>query len=204
MSRLNQQVLQMIKTVTGGFKMDGHTKLAQQSRTWLIDAFFELLTQQDYETLTVKAIADQAQLSRRTFYRFFKDKSAILDYLGQQFLTDYAAALQTLDPKTVTFDDIVMLFFRFMWQRRKRLHCLIQQNLFMTRLPTMMTQAAQLYQQFEAPWHHAGSPEQIKLLMTFMLGGYWTVINDWLAHADPVPPEELANNLLLALKTKRS
>jgi len=180
--------------------MDGHAKLAQQSRTWIIDAFFELLAQQDYETLTVKAITDQAQLSRRTFYRFFKDKAAILNDLSQQFLTSYAKALQELNPKMVTFDDIVVLFFRFMWQHRERLQLLIKQNLFMPRLPLVMAQAPQLYQEFDAPWHHSDSTEQINLLMTFMLGGYWSVINDWLAHADPVPPEEIANNLLLTLK----
>lgn len=184
--------------------MEGHAKIAKQSQAWVIDAFFELLAQQDYDVLTVKAIADQAQLSRRTFYRFFKDKAAILDYLSQQFLADYAQALQKLNPKTVTFDEVVVLFFRFMWNRRHRLRVLIQRNLFMSRLPSVMAQAPLLYQNFEAPWHHAGNAEQVKLLMTFMLGGYWNVINDWLAQPDPVPPEELANNLLLTLKNRRT
>ncbi|MFC6295844.1 TetR/AcrR family transcriptional regulator [Lactiplantibacillus daoliensis] len=184
--------------------MEGHAKIAKQSQSWVIDAFFELLVQEDYESLTVKAIADQAQLSRRTFYRFFKDKTAILDYLDQQFLTDYAKALQMLNSETVTFDEVVVLFFRFMWDRRHRLRILIRRNLFMARLPTVMAQAPKLYKHFEAPWHRAGNAEQVKLLMTFMLGGYWSVINDWLAQTDPVPPEELANNLLLTLKTRRA
>ncbi|WP_137626053.1 TetR/AcrR family transcriptional regulator [Lactiplantibacillus pingfangensis] len=182
--------------------MEGHAKIAQQSRTWIIDAFFELLSEQSYEALTVKAIADRAQLSRRTFYRFFEDKAAILDYLGQQFLADYAKKLQGLNPETVTFDEIVVLFFRFMWDRRLQLRLLIQQNLFMRQLPKAITKAPKLYQKFEAPWHHARSVDQVELLMTFMLGGYWGVINGWLAQEQPAPPEEMANNLLLTLKNR--
>jgi AcrR family transcriptional regulator len=49
-----------------------HQKTIEQSRAWLIKAFFDQLTIRPYDAITVSSIAEQAQLSRRTFYRHFK------------------------------------------------------------------------------------------------------------------------------------
>ena len=47
--------------------MDGHQKLALQSKQWLLEALFELLKNQTFQTISVTAIADKAGVSRRTF-----------------------------------------------------------------------------------------------------------------------------------------
>lgn len=60
--------------------MDGHQKLALQSKQWLLEALFELLKNQTFQTISVTAIADKAGVSRRTFYRLYKDKYDLLDY----------------------------------------------------------------------------------------------------------------------------
>ncbi|ETY73174.1 TetR family transcriptional regulator [Lactiplantibacillus fabifermentans] len=179
--------------------MNGHTKTAQQSRTWLLDAYFELLTTHRDETITVTTIAATADLSRRTFYRFFNNKSDLLNYYGQQLLSSYDQYLATLDTKTATFNEIMVLFFNFIWDHRRRLRILIRQNLFMARLPELMAPAIARYQALAVSWHAAQTPAQIQLIMTFALGGYWNVVNDWLMADDPVAPTEIANNLLLIL-----
>lgn len=63
--------------------MNGQERLAEQSREWLLQALFELLEQSDYSRITVKDIAETAKLSRRTFYRSFKNKSDLINYYGE-------------------------------------------------------------------------------------------------------------------------
>ncbi|MFT8977736.1 helix-turn-helix domain-containing protein, partial [Liquorilactobacillus nagelii] len=64
--------------------MNGQERLAEQSRAWLTEALFVLLQQENYNEITVKKIAEQAQLSRRTFYRSFKNKDELLNYCSDQ------------------------------------------------------------------------------------------------------------------------
>ena len=48
--------------------------VSQQSKCWIEEALLELLKTEKYEEITVKEIAANAGLSRRSFYRNFDSK----------------------------------------------------------------------------------------------------------------------------------
>jgi AcrR family transcriptional regulator len=49
-----------------------------RSRRMLIDALAKLLTQKEFEDISIQEIADEATLNRATFYLHYPDKSALL------------------------------------------------------------------------------------------------------------------------------
>ncbi|MGT2753991.1 TetR/AcrR family transcriptional regulator [Streptococcus ovis] len=52
------------------------------SKNQIQKAFFILLEQESYQHLTIAMILDESQISRRTFYRHYSNKQAIVeDYL---------------------------------------------------------------------------------------------------------------------------
>ena len=72
---------------------NSHQKTIDQSRAWLMQAFFVLLARHPYEAITITQIADQAQLSRRTFYRHFTAKDELLQKYLKMLLDRYAQLL---------------------------------------------------------------------------------------------------------------
>ena len=56
-------------------------KEENQTRRWIIEALLELLKHKDYHDITVSQIVDKAKLGRRTFYRYFKTKDEVIEYL---------------------------------------------------------------------------------------------------------------------------
>lgn len=57
-----------------------------RTRTLIIDAFFELIKEQGFESISIKDLSERATLNRATFYRHFPDKYALLEVILQQMM----------------------------------------------------------------------------------------------------------------------
>ncbi|WP_367295006.1 TetR/AcrR family transcriptional regulator [Levilactobacillus yonginensis] len=180
--------------------MNGQERLAQQSKEWLVAALFDLLSEQPYDTITVTQIAEQAQLSRRTFYRAFRDKDDLLDYYDREVGQRYLVALQQIAPQQLRFKDVLTYFFEFWWQERERIRVLIAQGLFSRMLAKITPMASEIYRVFPAPWHIDGSPTETDYIMSFATGGFWNVLNRWLVQDKPESPAKIAALLMAGLK----
>jgi AcrR family transcriptional regulator len=67
-------------------KLDPRVK---RTRSLIMCAFEELLSEQNFETISVQEVANRAQINRATFYAHFQDKYALLDYsIAQMFLQE--------------------------------------------------------------------------------------------------------------------
>ena len=67
-------------------------KLSKTQRA-LYNAFSELLAEKELHRITVQEIADKAEISRTTFYRYYVDVYELYDSLSQNILTELGLAL---------------------------------------------------------------------------------------------------------------
>ena len=63
--------------------------IAIQSQNMITDAFFELLSQQSYDSITVTALCEKAKVGRKTFYRNFETMNDIIMYRVDHLVKDY-------------------------------------------------------------------------------------------------------------------
>jgi AcrR family transcriptional regulator len=71
-----------------------------RTRQLIYEAFLALMSEQDFQKITVQDIAAHAGVNRATFYAHFEDKYALLDYAMQ---TMFDAALARKLPPTASF-----------------------------------------------------------------------------------------------------
>ncbi|KRL37027.1 TetR/AcrR family transcriptional regulator [Liquorilactobacillus uvarum] len=179
--------------------MNGKQRMAEQSRLWLWEALVRLLQQQSYQDITISAIANEAQLARRTFYRSFKSKDDLVDYYCRSAINRYLKKLKAIDTTDASFEIVLKTFFDFWWSEKAILRLLIKNNLFNRLLTTWTPQLSKIYARFQVPWHIHGSSTEISYIMTFSTGGFWNVLNHWLIKEHPERPEEVTQTLLKAL-----
>jgi AcrR family transcriptional regulator len=64
-------------------KLDPRVK---RTRSLILQSFYDLLAEKNFEAISVQDVTDRAQINRATFYKHFVDKYALLDYsINQMF-----------------------------------------------------------------------------------------------------------------------
>ena len=179
---------------------NSHQKTIEQSRTWLVQAFFTLLSQQPFESITITQIAGQAQLSRRTFYRHFATKDELLQNYLETLLERYAQLL--LQKKIIRHEDTLALFFTFWQQYAHELQLLQSQGLFERLLQAVNQWYPTIYRQLRVPWNCQGTTQEILYASAFGASGYFNILSLWLQRGCPESPQEMTcivRNILQAL-----
>lgn len=69
-------------------KKEENQKKSYQTRLKIIDAYMELIRFKDFDTITVKAIAERANITRGTFYLYFTDIYDMIAYIEDTLLSN--------------------------------------------------------------------------------------------------------------------
>lgn len=167
--------------------------MRENSKQWLLDALLELMKEKPYSKITVSEITEKALLSRRTFYRYFEHKNAILDMYADELRHQYTEALLQLP--ALTAHSVAKVYFDFWYEhidfllllkKNDLLLLLLQKfNSFLPRIHNSMTQ-------------FSFTPENEKIIPYYQLyiaGGFWNLLLDWVEHRTTQTKEEMADIL---------
>jgi AcrR family transcriptional regulator len=182
--------------------MSGKQQIAEQSKEWLWAALLRLMAKENFADISITEIAQEADLSRRTFYRAFKSKDDLVDYFTGQLTSGYFDALLATvkDDQPITIDDTLNVFFHYFWQQRDLVRLLIKQGLFDRANARWLKQATTHYDLFPAPWHPQNSDTNVLFIVGYMIGGFAGILKIWLGQDDPEPPAQIQPQMIAALK----
>ena len=130
--------------------------------------------------------------------RLFKTKDDLIDYLCAQLTDGYFESLQkaTRDQEPISFETTMANFFNFWWQQKDLVRLLIRQGLFDRLNGVWLQDAVAHYRAFPAPWHVAGTDQEVNYIMAFALGGFTNILRVWLAQDEPESPEQVQKGAL--------
>ncbi len=69
------------------FTDDGIDPRILRTRKLIMNGFHELLTEKNFQSITVSEITTRANINRATFYAHFADKYTLFDYVIAQFIS---------------------------------------------------------------------------------------------------------------------
>ncbi len=79
---------------------------ARRTRRLIHQAFVELLSQKDFESITIQDISDHAEMNRTTFYSHFQDKYELLELTLNTMFSDILVSWIP-ENKEMTLQDLV-------------------------------------------------------------------------------------------------
>lgn len=157
----------------------------------LWEALMGLMTEQDFETISVKEICDRAMVHRTTFYKHYEDKYDLLARGMQQTHERLIAELEPLgkDSSSYTkfFEHVATheRFYRVMLRGSRVGNFQIQlQNHFADSIATEMQQLEKGGQTFSVP---------LSLLAQFYAGALLSSLTWWFSHDLSASPKEMGN-----------
>ena len=171
-------------------------KTAQKSKHAIVGALFAKLSKDSFDTLTISEIAAAANVSRKTFYQHFPNKSAIVQYYTETTVKAYLATVT--NQKIQTFHDLLCCYFSF-WQKQRRELLLLQKNDLLGFV--FEAQRRELLRQLphqKLPWHSPSKDETLIDLM--IIGGMWNILLYYLTPDRLIDPEKLTGMIIKSLK----
>ena len=171
-------------------------KVDNESKKFIADALLTLLEQNAYHNITIGQIAESAHIGRRTFYRYFKTKDEVMEYISSELMDRFADTV--LKNHADNLKTIAKSYFEF-WENHidtllllKKAHLLyfIEDN-----LPMLIQQVAFKTKHASKEALAALPAEQAELylyMFHFRIAGFWRLTTLWCSETPRKTPEEMS------------
>ncbi|MFC4772778.1 TetR/AcrR family transcriptional regulator [Enterococcus hermanniensis] len=162
-----------------------------KSQQRLMRALADLLTSgKKLDQVSIKAIVNQAQVARSTFYRNFDSKDDFLDWVISEIETGILEAVQMEHGEIV--EEPFKNYFRYLYQQREFIKAFVSYLNWPFLTEKMFLTATNLYEK-----ELRGKQTIISAtdLANYIVGAHVQVSRAWLMTADPRSPEKMATVL---------
>jgi len=168
-------------------------KIAEQSKKKIADALLVILQQYDYKEITITQLAQEAKLSRKTFYRLFADKEEVLAYIFENMYIECFEQIKS--QRTQCYWDIVQCYFDF-WEERKSLLLIFKQSAL---LPVLFDGAYKysfsIFEYIRTKDVAEQLSVQLPYLLAYSVGGMHNMLLKWVENDMSVPSYVLIEQL---------
>lgn len=171
-------------------------RIAEQSKKWLVEALFDLMKEKSYSSISVKEIADKAQLARRTFYRNFNMKEDLLSEYANYLFEDYIESVEELS--AVSIKNVLITYFKFWNRHLDELRLLKQNHLFYFIMEQVNLFIPDINKFANIQWHNYNNSVEAEYIVLYNIGGLWNVLSNWIDQENKQSPEEMAEIIMKA------
>ncbi|MGV2883077.1 MULTISPECIES: TetR/AcrR family transcriptional regulator [Paenibacillus] len=172
----------------------------QKSRESIIEAFIQLLSEKNFEQITINQIAERANVSRGTVYLHFMDKFDLLDQCIKSHLVELIES-SLFCGVTGIFPSKEALLHSFRYLKEHALFygaVLADQSVpeFRTRLQAALLRG--LDKQIDMSGINQGRNKEI--MLQFLASALAGMIEWWITSAEPYSAEELVDELWILME----
>ncbi len=144
----------------------------------LYDALMQLMQEKKFDKISIGELCDRAGVSRMTYYRSYNNKEDILLQHLDECFAEYMKDLQVQD-----FYGVALSFFQF-WQGKERafLIAVVRSDLSAQLMDKFYGYLDRIIPQTDVP----------PFVKSFLAGGLYKMLMDWMKKGADTPPEEMA------------
>ena len=151
------------------------------SKDLLVQSLYELMREQPYEQITVRAIAANCGLSQRTFYNHFKDKHELVEWSYLHILEEYYESHR----EHLTFTDWYRVSAETVWDQRFALRKITRyQGQNAMRLSVHAPYAETFFRIIREVYGDTVT-EDVRLVVNFMVAGMIRYVEDAVNQKEP-------------------
>jgi putative transcriptional regulator len=176
-------------------------KRIYNSKKIISDIFISKLEVNNFKEVTISEIVAEANLSRSTFYRYFRNKYSVIEFFIDDILDNYLLVVSK--KSVVNFTDILVIYFEFWEENMHYLSLLKKHNLLSLMLEIERKKFLKILPQSKFPWHN--NSDEIELFLNLILiGGLWNVSLYLLDTNKRIEPSQLALKIIETLSWNKS
>lgn len=174
----------------------------QRTRALLHDAFFQLVTEYGYESITIQNITERANLGRTTFYLHYQDKEELLKSSVKTLMDELERGVEPTTDEVCSYEVRCIRIFTHIVQHQKVYHALLKESGSVDIGTLMRHYFVKLLNRYllEQPSHNEAQLSR-ELLAAHAAGALFGLISWWLEH-DVSPDAETMGTAYYHLMAK--
>lgn len=175
-------------------------KIAARSKKMLANSLLNLMHQYDFHEITVTQIAQEADLSRKTYYRLFSDKQSILFYLLDEKAFTLLETVKKADLHH--YWDMVQIFFDF-WANEKEFLLLLKKHQLLYLLHQVSYQhSLHFFYTIRSKEIIPELKDTLPYLLAYSIGGIHSMLLQWIEDDMQTPPKDFIEKLHKGFQSK--
>ena len=168
-------------------------RIAEESKQKIGNALFTLMKVYHFREITVTQLTQEAELSRKTFYRLFSDKDEVLNIVFDTLFYEFFAQIKTRNIRH--YWDLVQLYFDF-WESRKKMLFLLGKNDLLGRMFEYVHRSAEkIFIAVRTSEKAEEFAEPLPYLLAYSVGGMHSMLIKWVESGITVPSSVLTAQL---------
>lgn len=168
-----------------------------KTKLLIIEAFFDLLQEDDFEKITVTQILQEADLARATFYINYKTKEDIVRSYIHSLALIYIENTKAYSQPSVY--ELAFSFFSFWIEKKEFLFLLVKNNLF----NMLYIEFYDALKKVSATWQldiifekEFNTSDELDLFCNFIASGLWSILRSWIENDMESSPNKIANSFV--------
>ena len=171
--------------------------IAEQSKKKIAEAMLSVMNIYDYKEITVTQITQEARISRKTFYRHFRDKDEVLKHL---FDSLYQECLSSITESGIhNYWDVVQCFFDFWEKHAEALNLMKRSNLLPQLFEESYDRSFEVFRSVRTSDHYG---EQLPYILAYSIGGMNSMLIKWIEGGMSIPSTTLIRGLREGLRSE--
>ena len=166
-----------------------------KSEKRIIESLIDLMQIKKIDDISISEISENAEISRRTFYRNFTSKEAVLDGYFETIFTDIRESIDNLG------DDIdcissLRIIFKLCYEHKDFFTALSKSNMLGFMLQKWNTALPILHSLFIdriKKFPQTKDAKALEYLLAFNVGGTFNMVLKWIDEGMAIPSDEMAD-----------
>jgi len=165
----------------------------KSSQDKILTALLNLLKRKHFESISITELCNESGLSRNTFYKFFANKNALIDYLYDDLILGYhGLKKELLDHDSLGMESGFLHFFRYWHLMRDWVKALVDNDLWKPER-IMTDTAVSLLTPRNWGSYLTDNEETKTFIFQFINAGCMEMVLRWCQNDFRQTPEEMAH-----------
>ncbi len=165
------------------------------SRKRIIESLIDLMQIKKIDDISISEISENAEISRRTFYRNFTSKEDVLDGYFEVIFADIRERIDRLGDGIDCISSL-RIIFRLCYEHKDFFFALSKSNMLGFMLQKWNTALPILHSLFIdriKKFPQTKDTKTLEYLLSFNVGGTFNMVLKWIDEGMAIPPDEMAD-----------
>lgn len=170
-----------------------NSKIAERSKEKFVKALLAVMEHYDFKEITITQLSQEADLSRKTFYRLFKDKDELINFFFEKLYQE--CLMQIKSRQLQHYWDVVQCYFDFCEERKELLTHLKRNNLLMLLFEGSYKYSFKVFEYVRSKETAGIYSSVLPYLLAYSIGGIYSMLLKWVESDMNIPSSLLIEKL---------